>query len=65
MVIVVSEEHVHETMEELMTAGETVYNVGSVIERGEGCVLKNLDSWDSECGHSALTCTDSQDSCQQ
>ena len=46
MVMVVSQEHVKETVEELRRAGETVYNVGNVTERGEyGCVLKNLDAW--------------------
>lgn len=46
MVMVVSQEHVEETMEELKKAGETVYNVGRVVEReGEGCVLKNVDTW--------------------
>ena len=47
MVMVVSQEHVQETMEELSKAGETVYQVGSVMKRREdGCVLKNLDAWD-------------------
>lgn len=47
MVMVVSQEHVQETMEELSKAGETVYKVGHVIGRHEdGCVLKNLDAWD-------------------
>ena len=46
MVMVVSQEHMNETMEELTKAGETVYNVGSVVERRQdGCVLKNLDAW--------------------
>ena len=47
MVMVVSQEHVEETMEELKKAGETVYKVGRVVEREvEGCVLKNVDTWD-------------------
>lgn len=47
MVMVVSREHMDEAMEELQKVGETVYNVGSLIERErDGCVLKNLDAWD-------------------
>ncbi len=47
MVMVVSQEHLNGTMEELEKAGETVYNVGSVVERErEGCVLRNLHAWD-------------------
>lgn len=47
MVMVVSQEDVQETMEELSKAGETVYQVGNVTERHkDGCVLKNRDAWD-------------------
>ena len=47
MVMVVGPGQANETMEELKKAGETVYRVGSLVERGgEGCVLKNLDAWD-------------------
>lgn len=46
-VMVVSQERVTETTEELRKAGETVYKVGIVVEReGGGCVLKHLDAWD-------------------
>ena len=47
MVMVVNEEHVNETMEELEKVGEMVYNVGRLVERGgDGCVLINLAAWD-------------------
>ncbi len=47
MVMVVSQEHVKETTEELEKAGETVYKVGSVTERlGKGCTLRNTEAWD-------------------
>lgn len=47
MVMVIGQEHVTESMEELQKAGETVYKVGRVVERvREGCVIRNLDAWD-------------------
>lgn len=48
MVMVVAQEKVEETMDELRKAGETVRIVGKVGPRegqGEGCVLQNLESW--------------------
>lgn len=33
--MVVSQEHVSESMEELKRAGETVYNVGSLVDKGD------------------------------
>lgn len=48
MVLVVDQEKVNETVDELERAGETVHVVGTVIERDEkrqGCVLKNMDTW--------------------
>jgi phosphoribosylamine--glycine ligase/phosphoribosylformylglycinamidine cyclo-ligase len=48
MVAVASKENVDELVRELEAAGETVYRIGSLIERTEeGCVLKNLESWAS------------------
>ena len=48
MVLVVSQERVQETIEELKSAGETVYVVGNVSARGggEGCIINNINSWD-------------------
>ena len=47
MVAVVSKENVHQVIAELEAAGEKVYNIGRLMPRsGEGCVLKNLLSWD-------------------
>ena len=46
MVAVVSKENVDAVKAELEKAGETVYTIGSLVSRsGEGCVLKNLESW--------------------
>ncbi|KAK4692984.1 phosphoribosylamine---glycine ligase, partial [Lecanoromycetidae sp. Uapishka_2] len=46
MVLVVSEENVEETAEILRAEGETVYVVGTVVERqGEGCVITNMSVW--------------------
>ncbi len=50
MVLVVSEAASAEVMARLQEAGETVFRVGSLVERKEGgqaCVLLNLDSWDT------------------
>ena len=47
MVLVVGQERVKETMEELEKAGERVYNVGKLVNRqGDGCILKELETWD-------------------
>jgi phosphoribosylamine--glycine ligase/phosphoribosylformylglycinamidine cyclo-ligase len=47
MVAVVSKENVHQVIAELEAAGEKVYNIGRLVPRpGEGCVLKNLQSWE-------------------
>jgi phosphoribosylamine--glycine ligase/phosphoribosylformylglycinamidine cyclo-ligase len=47
MVAVVSKENVEVVKGELEKTGETVYTIGSLVKRsGEGCVLKNLESWD-------------------
>lgn len=47
MVAVVSKENVEQVTKELEAAGETVYAIGSLVKRsGEGCILKNLQSWD-------------------
>jgi phosphoribosylamine--glycine ligase / phosphoribosylformylglycinamidine cyclo-ligase len=47
MVAVVSEENVHQVIAELEAGGEKVYTIGRLMSRsGEGCVLKNLQSWE-------------------
>lgn len=47
MVAVVKAENAQRVTSELEAAGETVYTVGKLVSRnGEGCVLKNLASWD-------------------
>lgn len=48
MVAVVSKENVEQLIKELEEEGETVYTIGTLVERGEkeGCVLRNLESWD-------------------
>ena len=47
MVAVVSKENSAQVISELEGAGETVYTIGRLVPRsGEGCVLKNLQSWD-------------------
>jgi homoserine kinase len=46
MALVIAAEKVPEAVEVLRATGETVYQVGKLIPRsGEGCVLRNLDSW--------------------
>ncbi|MCJ1351163.1 MAG: hypothetical protein MMC33_001145 [Icmadophila ericetorum] len=46
MVLVVSEECVEEATSMLTEAGEKVYKIGKVVERGgEGCILKNIETW--------------------
>jgi phosphoribosylamine--glycine ligase/phosphoribosylformylglycinamidine cyclo-ligase len=47
MVAVVSKENVHQVIAELEAAGEKVYTIGRLVPRSqEGCVLKNLQSWE-------------------
>lgn len=48
MVLVVSQERAQETIDELKSAGETVYVVGKICARGEGegCIINNSSSWD-------------------
>jgi phosphoribosylamine--glycine ligase/phosphoribosylformylglycinamidine cyclo-ligase len=47
MVAVVSKENVKQVIAELEVAGEKVYTIGRLVPRsGEGCVLKNLQSWE-------------------
>ncbi|OBT55005.1 phosphoribosylamine-glycine ligase/phosphoribosylformylglycinamidine cyclo-ligase [Pseudogymnoascus sp. 24MN13] len=48
MVAVVAKENVEQLIKELEEEGETVYTIGTLVERGEkeGCVLRNLESWD-------------------
>ncbi len=47
MVAVVSKENVHQVITELEAEGEKVYDIGRLVPRsGEGCVLKNLQSWE-------------------
>jgi phosphoribosylamine--glycine ligase/phosphoribosylformylglycinamidine cyclo-ligase len=47
MVAVVSKENATQVISELEAAGENVYRIGKLVPRsGEGCVLKNLQSWD-------------------
>ena len=43
-----SKENVEQLIKELEEEGETVYTIGTLVERGEkeGCVLRNLESWD-------------------
>jgi len=46
MILVVSEENVKAVVAELEDAGETVFEVGTLVRRdGEGCVLNNLMAW--------------------
>ncbi|KAF7874968.1 hypothetical protein EAF04_002141 [Stromatinia cepivora] len=47
MVAVVSKENVEQVSNELEASGEKVYTIGRLVKRsGEGCELKNLNSWD-------------------
>lgn len=47
MVAVVSQENAAQVISTLEDAGEKVYTIGRLVQRsGEGCVLKNLPSWD-------------------
>lgn len=46
MVVVVAENNVNLALEELRSAGETVWKVGKLIERTkEGCIIENTESW--------------------
>jgi phosphoribosylamine--glycine ligase/phosphoribosylformylglycinamidine cyclo-ligase len=47
MVAVVSKENAHLVISTLEASGEKVYTIGELVQRSvEGCVLKNLASWD-------------------
>jgi homoserine kinase len=47
MVLVVAKEKVVEASETLKGAGETVFDIGTLVRRtGEGCVLKNISVWE-------------------
>jgi phosphoribosylamine--glycine ligase/phosphoribosylformylglycinamidine cyclo-ligase len=47
MVAVVSKGDVQQVINELTAAGEKVYTIGKLVKRStDGCVLKNLASWD-------------------
>ncbi|KAI9841045.1 MAG: Bifunctional purine biosynthetic protein ade1 [Thelocarpon superellum] len=46
MVIVVSHLHLPQVTATLERAGERVFEIGRLVDRtGEGCILKNLESW--------------------
>lgn len=47
MVIVVSKENAEAVIKDLEASGEKVYTIGQLVKRvSEGCVLKNLESWE-------------------
>jgi phosphoribosylamine--glycine ligase/phosphoribosylformylglycinamidine cyclo-ligase len=47
MVAVVSKENSQQVIRELEAAGENIYTIGALVPRSvDGCVLKNLASWD-------------------
>ncbi|KAG4034124.1 hypothetical protein MFRU_003g00990 [Monilinia fructicola] len=47
MVAVVSKENVEQVTRELEESGEKVFTIGRLVKRsGEGCELKNLNTWD-------------------
>lgn len=48
MVAIVSKEDAEQVKSELESSGEKVYKIGTLISRdeGNGCVLKNLATWD-------------------
>ncbi|KAH0535951.1 hypothetical protein FGG08_007147 [Glutinoglossum americanum] len=47
MVLVISEENLNQAIYDLEGAGETVYRIGRLVKRdGEGCILKNMETWD-------------------
>jgi phosphoribosylamine--glycine ligase/phosphoribosylformylglycinamidine cyclo-ligase len=48
MVAIVSKENAYQVISELEAAGEKVYTIGKLVPRStEGCVLKNLQTWDN------------------
>ncbi|KAK3357233.1 phosphoribosylglycinamide synthetase [Lasiosphaeria hispida] len=48
MILAVSQEGVDGVVAGLEAAGETVYRIGSLVEKdGEDCVLRNLSSWEA------------------
>lgn len=48
MVAIVSKDNAQRVISELEAAGEKVYTIGKLVPRStEGCVLKNLQTWDN------------------
>ncbi|KAK0711588.1 phosphoribosylglycinamide synthetase [Lasiosphaeris hirsuta] len=48
MILAVSQEGVDGVVASLEAAGETVYRIGSLVEKGgEDCILRNLSSWEA------------------
>jgi homoserine kinase len=45
MVLVISADKVEEATKVLEAAGETVSKIGRLVSSSEGCILKNLESW--------------------
>ncbi len=46
MVMVVGKDKLSSALEELQSAGETVWQVGKLIERtNDGCVIENMGIW--------------------
>ena len=46
MVMVVGKDELDSARRELQSAGETVWQVGTLIERtNEGCVIENMGTW--------------------
>ena len=46
MVMVVGEDKVSSALQELRSAGETVWQVGKLVERtDDGCVIENMGIW--------------------
>lgn len=46
MVMVVGKDELDSALRELQSAGETVWQVGTLIERtNEGCVIENMGTW--------------------
>lgn len=47
MILAVAKENVDEAKKSLEEDGETVYEIGRLLDReGDGCILKNIDSWE-------------------
>ena len=46
MVMVVGEDKLSSALQQLQSAGETVWQVGKLIERtDDGCVIENTEIW--------------------